>query len=54
MEYYGANVILKSIAQVSTPDGSTILVQPFDKSRLLHTLLCGLCLPVICGFHLTV
>jgi len=34
VEYYGANVILKSIAQVSTPDGSTILVQPFDKSSL--------------------
>ncbi|KAG6551661.1 hypothetical protein Mapa_006748 [Marchantia paleacea] len=34
VEYYGTNVILKSIAQVSTPDGSTILVQPFDKSSL--------------------
>lgn len=33
VEYYGTNVILKSIAQVSTPDGSTILVTPFDKSR---------------------
>ncbi|OAE34358.1 hypothetical protein AXG93_1054s1440 [Marchantia polymorpha subsp. ruderalis] len=34
VEYYGTNVILKSIAQVSTPDGSTILIQPFDKSSL--------------------
>jgi len=34
VEYYGTNVILKSIAQVSTPDGSTILITPFDKSSL--------------------
>ncbi|KAG0607313.1 hypothetical protein M758_8G018900 [Ceratodon purpureus] len=34
VEYYGTNVILKSIAQVSTPDGSTILISPFDKSSL--------------------
>ncbi|KAJ7538030.1 hypothetical protein O6H91_11G031800 [Diphasiastrum complanatum] len=34
VEYYGSPVILKSIAQVSTPDGSTVLVQPFDKSSL--------------------
>jgi ribosome recycling factor len=33
VEYYGTPVILKSIAQVSTPDGSTLLIQPFDKSR---------------------
>lgn len=34
VEYYGTNVILKSIAQVGTPDGSTILITPFDKSSL--------------------
>jgi len=34
VEYYGTPVILKSIAQVSTPDGSTLLIQPFDKSSL--------------------
>lgn len=34
VEYYGSPVILKSIAQVSTPDGSTLLIQPFDKSSL--------------------
>eukprot|EP00250_Pteridium_aquilinum_P000391 c10426_g1_i1 orf=433-1260(-) len=34
VEYYGSSVALKSIAQVSTPDGSTLLIQPFDKSSL--------------------
>ncbi|XP_024401790.1 ribosome-recycling factor, chloroplastic [Physcomitrium patens] len=34
VEYYGTNVILKSIAQITTPDGSTILITPFDKSSL--------------------
>ncbi|KAI5076407.1 hypothetical protein GOP47_0008472 [Adiantum capillus-veneris] len=34
VEYYGSLVTLKSIAQVSTPDGSTLLIQPFDKSSL--------------------
>ncbi|CAM6088522.1 unnamed protein product [Calypogeia fissa] len=34
VEYYGTQVTLKSIAQVNTPDGSTILVTPFDKSSL--------------------
>ncbi|KAH7297759.1 hypothetical protein KP509_25G011000 [Ceratopteris richardii] len=34
VEYYGSPVSLKSIAQVSTPDGSSLLVQPFDKSSL--------------------
>jgi ribosome recycling factor len=33
VEYYGILVILKSIAQVSTPDGSTLLIHPFGKSR---------------------
>ncbi|XP_074583736.1 ribosome-recycling factor, chloroplastic-like [Curcuma longa] len=34
VEYYGTPVSLKSIAQISTPDGSTLLVQPYDKSSL--------------------
>ncbi|URE16071.1 plastid translation [Musa troglodytarum] len=34
VEYYGSPVSLKSIAQISTPDGSTLLVQPYDKSSL--------------------
>lgn len=34
VEYYGAPISLKSIAQISTPDASTLLVQPFDKSSL--------------------
>ncbi|XP_020092069.1 ribosome-recycling factor, chloroplastic isoform X1 [Ananas comosus] len=34
VEYYGSPVSLKSIAQISTPDGSSLLVQPYDKSCL--------------------
>ncbi|KAH0469231.1 hypothetical protein IEQ34_002463 [Dendrobium chrysotoxum] len=34
VEYYGSPVTLKSIAQISTPDASSLLVQPFDKSSL--------------------
>ncbi|KAL8548315.1 hypothetical protein ACS0TY_007587 [Phlomoides rotata] len=34
VEYYGTPVILKSVAQISTPDASSILVQPYDKSSL--------------------
>ncbi|XP_047975737.1 ribosome-recycling factor, chloroplastic-like [Salvia hispanica] len=34
VEYYGTPVVLKSIAQISTPDASSILVQPYDKSSL--------------------
>lgn len=33
VEYYGALTPLKSIAQISTPDGSSLLITPFDKSR---------------------
>ena len=33
VEYYGTPVSLKSIAQISTPDASSILISPFDKSR---------------------
>ncbi|XP_015088231.1 ribosome-recycling factor, chloroplastic isoform X1 [Solanum pennellii] len=34
VDYYGTPVSLKSIAQISTPDASSILVQPYDKSSL--------------------
>ncbi|GFZ15767.1 ribosome recycling factor, chloroplast precursor [Actinidia rufa] len=34
VEYYGTPVNVKSIAQISTPDASSMLVQPYDKSSL--------------------
>ncbi|CAH2062988.1 unnamed protein product [Thlaspi arvense] len=34
VEYYGSPVSLKTIAQISTPDGSSLLLQPYDKSSL--------------------
>ncbi|KAG9456451.1 hypothetical protein H6P81_000959 [Aristolochia fimbriata] len=34
VEYYGSPVSLKSIAQISTPDASSLLIQPYDKSSL--------------------
>ncbi|KAL3644871.1 hypothetical protein CASFOL_010051 [Castilleja foliolosa] len=34
VEYYGTPVNLKSIAQISTPNASSLLVQPYDKSSL--------------------
>ncbi|XP_009116984.1 ribosome-recycling factor, chloroplastic isoform X5 [Brassica rapa] len=34
VEYYGSPVSLKSIAQTSTPDGTSLLLQPYDKSSL--------------------
>lgn len=34
VEYYGSPVSLKSIAQVGTPDGTSLLIQPYDKSSL--------------------
>lgn len=34
VEYYGTPVSLKSIAQISTPDASSLLVQPYDTSSL--------------------
>ncbi|KAF1866576.1 hypothetical protein Lal_00017959 [Lupinus albus] len=33
VEYYGSPVNLKSIAQISTPNANSILVQPYYKSR---------------------
>ncbi|NJK34361.1 MAG: ribosome recycling factor [Oscillatoriales cyanobacterium SM2_2_1] len=32
LEYYGTPTPLKSLANVSTPDSSTLLIQPFDRS----------------------
>ncbi len=34
VEYYGAPTPLKSLANISTPDASTIVIQPFDKGSL--------------------
>ncbi|KAL0459530.1 UNVERIFIED_CONTAM: Ribosome-recycling factor, chloroplastic [Sesamum latifolium] len=34
VDYYGTPVILKSIAQISSPDAGSLLVQPYDKSSL--------------------
>ncbi|KAK8952613.1 hypothetical protein KSP40_PGU020054 [Platanthera guangdongensis] len=34
VEYYGSPVTLKGIAQISTPDASSLLLQPYDKSSL--------------------
>ncbi len=34
VDYYGAPTPIKSLANVNTPDGSTIAIQPFDKSSL--------------------
>ncbi|MCE2718499.1 MAG: ribosome recycling factor [Dolichospermum sp.] len=34
VEYYGTPTSLKSLANISTPDASTILIQPYDKSSL--------------------
>eukprot|EP00897_Mesotaenium_endlicherianum_P009924 jgi/Mesen1/8960/ME000056S08367 len=34
VEYYGSYVNIKTIAQIQTPDGSTIMISPFDKSSL--------------------
>ncbi|MBD2204934.1 ribosome recycling factor [Calothrix sp. FACHB-1219] len=34
VEYYGTPTPLKSLANISTPDASTILIQPYDRSSL--------------------
>jgi ribosome recycling factor len=34
VEYYGAPTPLKSLASISTPDASTIAIQPFDRSTM--------------------
>lgn len=34
VDYYGAETPLKALANISTPDSTTILVQPFDKGSM--------------------
>lgn len=34
VEYYGSPTPLKSLANISTPDSSTIMIQPFDRGSL--------------------
>jgi ribosome recycling factor len=34
VEYYGTETPLKSLANISTPDASTIMIQPYDKGSL--------------------
>ncbi|MEB3180911.1 MAG: ribosome recycling factor [Nostocaceae cyanobacterium] len=34
VEYYGSPTPLKSLANITTPDASTIMIQPYDKSSL--------------------
>ncbi|NEO73237.1 ribosome recycling factor, partial [Moorena sp. SIO3H5] len=34
VEYYGTPTPLKSLANINTPDASTITIQPYDKSML--------------------
>jgi ribosome recycling factor len=34
VEYYGTETPLKSLAGISTPDASTIMIQPYDKGSL--------------------
>ncbi len=34
VEYYGADTPLKSLATISTPDGQTIQIQPFDRGSM--------------------
>ncbi len=34
VEYYGAQTPLKSLANISAPDASTIMVQPYDRGSL--------------------
>jgi len=34
VEYYGSPTALKSLANINTPDASTIMIQPYDRSSL--------------------
>ncbi|MEM9539780.1 MAG: ribosome recycling factor [Cyanobacteria bacterium P01_E01_bin.42] len=34
VEYYGADTPLKGVANISTPDATTILIQPYDKGTM--------------------
>jgi ribosome recycling factor len=38
VEYYGSPIGLKTIAKMSIPDASSLLVQPYDKSRYVMHL----------------
>ena len=35
-DYYGSSTPLKSMANISTPDASTLMIQPFDPSALTN------------------
>ncbi|MEN9871971.1 MAG: hypothetical protein RLZZ171_2963, partial [Cyanobacteriota bacterium] len=34
VDYYGSETPLKSLANLSTPDATTIMIQPYDKSSM--------------------
>ena len=34
VEYYGSPTSLKTLANISTPDGTTILIQPYERNSL--------------------
>ena len=34
VDYYGTSVPLKQLANISTPDGKSLLIQPYDKNSL--------------------
>jgi ribosome recycling factor len=34
VEYYGTSTPLKSLANISTPDGRSLLIQPYDKAAI--------------------
>jgi len=34
VEYYGAEMNLKTIANISSPDATTLMIQPFDRSAM--------------------
>jgi ribosome recycling factor len=34
VEYYGAETHLKALANISSPDATTLMIQPFDRSRM--------------------
>jgi len=34
IDYYGADTPLKTLAGISTPDSTTILIQPFDRGSM--------------------
>ena len=34
VEYYGTNTPLSQVANINTPDGRTIIIQPWEKSIL--------------------